>query len=197
MITQPTAPIILASASPRRYQLLQQLGLHASCQAADIDETPKALEPAKDYVCRLAKAKAQALQTHVNKDAIIIAADTIICHQGELLGKPENYQQAQGYWQRLSNNSHEVFTAMAVLHQDQCFEPLSISKVSFSTITEAQMLRYWQSGEPQDKAGAYAIQGQAAMWIKRIEGSYSAIMGLDLAQLADILQQINEQANDR
>lgn len=196
MMVKNQWPIILASASPRRYQLLQQIGLEALCQSADIDETPKPQESPQDYVSRLAKSKAQAIQTAANKNAIIIGGDTIICHNGELLGKPKDFAQAQTYWQQLSGQTHQVYTAMAVLFRDNYYPSLSVSDVSFGTITLSQMQAYWQSGEPQDKAGAYAIQGQAAAWINRIEGSYSAIMGLDLAQLAQTLQTINEQCHE-
>lgn len=191
MIT-PCAPVILASASPRRRQLLQQIGINASWQSADINEAAKEAEPAQDYVSRLAEGKAQAIYTEDKHHSIIIAADTIVALDNRLLGKPADFAQAKAYWQLLSGQSHQVYTAMAILYQGRCFPSLSINQVHFSHISDAQMQAYWQTGEPQDKAGAYAIQGMAAAWVERIEGSYSAIMGLDLAQLAQTLQTLSE-----
>lgn len=196
MIVENRFPIILASASPRRYQLLQQIGLKANCQSADIDETPKPNELPQDYVSRLAKGKAQAIASNSEANAIVIGGDTIICFNGKLLGKPQNFEQAKHYWQMLSGQTHQVYSAMAVLFKGHYYPSLSVSHVSFGPISQAQMQAYWQSGEPQDKAGAYGIQGQAAAWINRIEGNYSGIMGLDLAQLAKTLQTINEQFHE-
>lgn len=186
--------LMLASASPRRKDLLQQLGLSPEIAVADIDETPLADEPADRYVMRLARAKGQVIADRCSNtgdaaDTVIVAADTIIALQGNLLGKPQSKQDAFSMWQQMSDGCHEVLTAVAVFSPQGCDVVLNRNQVVFSAIDAAAMDAYWETGEPQDKAGAYAIQGYAAAWVKEITGSYSGIMGLPLYETAALLKQ--------
>jgi septum formation protein len=180
-------PIILASQSPRRLQLLKQIAIAADVMVSDIDETALAGEQAQAYVERLAVAKARVVAT-LRPDAIVLAADTIVVCDGQILGKPLSRDDAFSMWRQLSNREHEVYTAMAMIHSGQLQQSLSVSKVEFAEISEQAMALYWATGEPMDKAGGYAIQGLAAQWIKEIRGSYSAIMGLDLYACSSMLQ---------
>lgn len=179
--------LILASASPRRLQLLGQIGLQPQVVAADIDESRQDGENDGDYVKRLAGAKARAVASDY-PHAVVIGADTIISLDGHLIGKPRDKADAFSIWRSLGGRTHQVLTAVAVVHRQQLTVRLSRNNVSFVEISEPAMLHYWQSGEPQDKAGAYAIQGLAAQWISRIEGSYSGIMGLPLHETAGLLK---------
>lgn len=183
-----SSSILLASASPRRKQLLEQLGLTVEQKAADIDESLQAGETDQAYVLRLAKEKAQAL-VEVAADLPIIAADTVISLNGELIGKPKDYQHACAIWRALAGKTHQVLTGVCVYQQGQYYTAISISDVSFVSLRDDEMAAYWASGEPQDKAGAYAVQGLAARWITEIRGSYSGIMGLPLYETAQLLQQ--------
>lgn len=182
-------PLILASASPRRKQLLEQLGLQvAACLAADIDESIKMQESATVYVQRLALEKAQAIAKQHPK-AIVLAADTCISIDGQIIGKPLDFYDACQIWQQLAQRWHQVLTAVCIYANGQYYAALNTSDVYFAQLSAEQMQGYWQSGEPQDKAGAYAIQGLAAQWISEIRGSYSAIMGLPLYETAQLLSQ--------
>lgn len=179
--------ILLASASPRRKQLLEQLGLSVEQKAADIDESIHEGEADQTYVVRLAQEKAQALVSLV--EAVpIIAADTVISLQGEIIGKPRDYAHACDIWQALAGNTHQVLTGVCVYSNGQYSTVLNISEVSFASLTADEMAAYWATGEPHDKAGAYAVQGLAARWIREIRGSYSGIMGLPLYETAQLLQ---------
>ncbi|NRB37639.1 MAG: septum formation protein Maf [Pseudomonadales bacterium] len=180
------ALLILASASPRRLQLLQQIGLNPVVKIADIDETPLPGESPETCVQRLALAKAKKVAAQY-PDAVVIAADTFGTLGDELLVKPSDFLDAKAMWQKMSGNWHEILTAVAVVSADSEQLILQKSRVLMGDISEAQMQLYWQTGEPQDKAGAYAIQGLAAIWVKQIEGSYSSIMGLPLHETAKML----------
>lgn len=178
--------LILASASPRRQALLRQLGLEADVITADIDETPLPDEAAERYVERLAQAKAETVAGRFPK-AVIIAADTIIALDGNLLGKPRSKEDAMRMWRQMSGREHWVLTAVAVTGPQGDAVVLNRNRVVFAELGDESMEAYWQTGEPEDKAGAYAIQGYAACWIKYIEGSYSGIMGLPLYETAELL----------
>ena len=178
--------LILASASPRRKLLLQQLGISADVHVADIDETTMAGEAASDYVLRLSEEKAQAVAGQYPDDRVL-AADTIVVLDGDLLGKPQSKEQAFSMWRRMSGQQHQVLTAVSLFYQGKIYSCISYNDVLFAAITEESMQAYWQTGEPVDKAGAYAIQGYAAVWIKEIQGSYSGIMGLPLYETAKLL----------
>lgn len=178
--------LILASASPRRKQLLEQLGVKAKVCSADIDESALSGELAADYVKRLAICKAEAV-SKLQPNTIVLGADTIVVSHGNLLGKPESKQHAFAMWAMLSGQRHQVITGVCVCSNRQNQSILSINEVLFGEISAASMQAYWETGEPADKAGAYAIQGYAARWVKEIRGSYSGIMGLPLYETAELL----------
>lgn len=181
--------IILASASPRRKELLAQIGIMpVEIINADIDEAPLLQESAADCVTRLAIQKACAIAAS-RPDAIVLAADTLIVCEGVIVGKPESREHAFAMWQMLSNRWHQVLSSVAVVHAGNVTSLLSSNEVSFAELSLASMCDYWATGEPADKAGAYAIQGQAAVWIREIRGSYSGIMGLPLYETALLLKQ--------
>lgn len=183
--------IYLASSSPRRRELLAQLGVRFEVIAPEISEQPRAGEPARDYVARLARTKAVAGTTFVRARGWparpVLAADTEVVLDGEILGKPRDHGHAVSMLSRLSGRTHEVLTAVAVLHQDELREALVESRVTFTPLSSDDIERYWRSGEPADKAGAYGIQGRAGAFVSRIEGSYSAIVGLPLCETAQLL----------
>lgn len=181
--------LILASQSPRRKELLEQVGLEFSIDVADIDESPEPNEPVDEYVCRVARLKAQyVLQNH--PDAIIIAADTTVTIAGEILTKPIDFQDACRMWTLLAGRTHQVKTTVVVAYAKQVLHDTVSTTVYFKALTDSEMYAYWQTGEPQDKAGAYAIQGRAAAWIRRIEGSYSNVVGLPLFETLQLLEQV-------
>jgi septum formation protein len=183
---QPKQPLILASASPRRRELLQQIGLEFTVVTADIDETPLASEHHLSYTLRLADAKARAVLA-LHPDAVVIGADTTVVVDGELLGKPRNADDAVRMLRLLRARGHEVTTGIAVLTRDQTLTATETTEVFFNDLTEGNIAAYIATGEPMDKAGAYAIQGRAAQWIPRIAGEYSNVVGLPLARLAELL----------
>jgi septum formation protein len=186
---QPKQPLILASASPRRRELLQQIGLDFAVVTADIDETPLAGERHASYTLRLADAKARAVLA-LHPDALVIGADTTVVVDGQLLGKPIDAQDAARMLRLLSARGHEVTTGLAVLTRNQTLTATETTEVFFSDMTNDEIAAYVATGEPMDKAGAYAIQGRAAQWIPRIAGEYSNVVGLPLARLAALMKQL-------
>lgn len=182
--------IFLASASPRRAQLLDQIGVAHRVQPASLDETRQRDEAPADYVVRLARSKAEALWGTLDpaERRPVLGADTTVAIDGEVLGKPVDRAGGIRMLQRLSGRTHEVFTAVALCHAGGCDHRLSVSEVTFRPITVEESEAYWRTGEPADKAGGYAVQGLAAVFITRIAGSYSGIMGLPLAETAELLQ---------
>ena len=183
-----TAQLILASASPRRRELLEQIGLHYVVQVADIDESPLPHETATALVKRLALEKAQAVWNLSDKRLPVLGADTLGLLADELLVKPKDFADAQRMLRQMSNQWHDIYTAVALVDQHRQQVLLNHSRVKLRNIADDEILAYWQSGEPQDKAGAYAIQGRAAIFVERLEGSYSAVMGLPLFETAQLLQ---------
>jgi septum formation protein len=180
--------IILASASPRRAELLQQIGLNFEVSPSDIDESVHANEPVVDYVQRMAASKAAvARQQHLPQD-IIIAADTAVAIDNAILGKPEDEAHCLEMLASLSGRIHMVHTAVVVSQLDYVGKALSSSEVSFRQIDEVEAKNYWLTGEPKDKAGSYAIQGKGAVFISKITGSYSGIVGLPLYELTQLLR---------
>ena len=177
--------IILASRSPRRATLLQQIGVSFRTLAADIDEAPLSGETPEDFVRRMAVGKAQAVHAEHPGDTVL-GSDTAVVLDGQILGKPTNREHAVDMLLSLSGREHRVLTGVALQHATLDYA-LSDSRVLFGKLTRTQAERYWDSGEPADKAGAYAIQGLAAVFIRRIEGSYSGIMGLPLYETAQLL----------
>ncbi|WP_180172522.1 Maf-like protein [Acinetobacter sp. YH12023] len=183
------AHIILASSSPRRRELLQQLGLEFDIFSPDIDESVLEGEPVADYVERLARAKACAVQQQF-PDAIVIAADTSLGVDEHILGKPASKAHAFSMWEMISGRKHDVFSGVCVSTKDQIYSIVVRTQVEFQTLSLADMESYWATGEPIGKAGAYAIQGIAARYIPCIEGSYSNIVGLPLHETVQLLQTV-------
>lgn len=185
------AQIILASASPRRFELLQQMCVRSLVQAVDIDETKKSDETAKEYVYRLALEKAQrGFEVIENKQALpVLGSDTIVEIEDNILGKPENRQHAKQMLMQMSGKTHTVHTSVAVVTADKMIIDTSSSQVEFNALSEHEIDAYLDTGEADDKAGAYAIQGIAAQFVKNINGSYSGIMGLPLFETAQLLKQ--------
>lgn len=184
--------IALASASPRRRELLTQLGVHFELVKTDVDETQRPGEVATDYVLRLAISKARAgfHAQHGVKPLPVLGADTIVVVDGEVLGKPIDQADFLRMMRLLSGRQHQVYTAIALVDGDKVRSDTVKTDVWFSTLTEAQMLAYWHSGEPADKAGGYGIQGLASRFIPKIAGSYFAVVGLPLFETDQLLQQL-------
>lgn len=183
--------VYLASRSPRRVELLSQLGVICESLPADIDETQLAGESPERYVTRLALEKAQAcLQRLTGEQKVhpVLAADTTVVLDGVMLGKPDDDIDARNMLIALSGSLHEVHTAVALAFNNQIEVALSTTVVEMMTLTDEQIERYITSGEPRDKAGSYGIQGKAGAWIKRIEGSYSGVMGLPVFETAELLR---------
>jgi len=185
------AILCLASASPRRRELLTQIGVPHLVQPADLDETPLAGEAPGDYVERLARAKAQTVwrDRQVNGAPLlpVLGADTTVTIDGQVLGKPADEIALQAMFERLSGREHAVWSAVALANEDGTTSRRSCTRVKFRLITAAEVARYWASGEPRDKAGGYAIQGLGAVFVERIEGSYSGVVGLPLLETAALL----------
>ncbi len=181
--------IYLASASPRRSALLQQIDVAHEVRPVDVDETPRPGERPAQYALRLAETKAQTLwQRLASADRRpVLAADTTVALGLEILGKPADRADAVRMLGRLSGRDHQVHSAVALLHAGGADARVSTSTVSFRPLSEAEIDWYWRTGEPVDKAGAYAVQGHAAIFIRHIEGSYSGVMGLPLYETWELL----------
>ena len=191
--------ILLASASPRRKDLLKILVKDFDILAADIDETPLADELPDTYVKRMALEKAEAVQTiskqaslPAEQRAIIIASDTSVVVNSLILGKPVNLQDSMRMLRMLSSNTHQVMTSICVLdcRSDTVILENVVTDVTFRSITDLEMEQYWSSGEPQDKAGSYGAQGLGAVFIEQIKGSFSAVVGLPMFETSQLLQQV-------
>ena len=181
--------VYLASASPRRQELLAQISLPFALLPQQINETSHTNEAPQDYVLRMAREKAQAAlqDPHCTLAIPVLAADTsVICHNN-ILGKPADMDEALHMLTLLSGRRHQVLTAIAIATRQKIQLKLATTDVYFRTITPGEMQAYWQTGECQDKAGAYAIQGKGAMFINRIEGSYSNVVGLPLFETVQLL----------
>jgi septum formation protein len=188
--------IILASQSPRRVALLKQMGVDCVTMPADIDETPLLNELADAYVIRLAQQKARVIAAQLSAeqaDYIVLGADTTVALQGEILGKPLDAQDAFNMLKKLSGSTHQVHTAVAVVCQQRVEYALNTTQVEMMPLSDAMITDYIATGEPLDKAGSYAIQGQAGSWIKRIDGSYTGVMGLPVFETSQLLQAIAHQ----
>ena len=186
-----SAQIILASASPRRRELLEQIGLAVMLQAVDIDESRHQDEPVIDFVERLAMEKAQCgFDTINNDDALpVLGSDTIIEIGGMVLGKPRDREHAKDILMMLSGQVHEVHTSVAIVTHERKVIDTSSTHVHFKTLEADEIDSYISTGEADDKAGAYAIQGIAAQFVKNINGSYSGVMGLPLYETVKLLIQ--------
>lgn len=181
--------LFLASTSPRRLDLLRQIGLQPRVLPVAVDESVRAGESAATYVERLARAKAEAGAAFPETaDAWVLAADTTVMAAGRILGKPASLAEAREIWACLTQPDHQVLTGIALLHGGVISSQVVCTQVSFAGIPEAEQRLYWASGEPQDKAGGYAIQGRAALYVQGISGSYSNVVGLPLAETAALLR---------
>lgn len=180
--------LYLASASPRRRELLKRLGLRFEVFPVDLDESVQADESGDEYVSRLAMQKArEAWAAFDNATVPVLAADTAVVVDTEIFGKPADQADAVRMLAALSGREHDVFTAVSAFDGVTAGSRLSRTRVRFRSISTAEMVRYWQSGEPAGKAGAYAIQGLGAVLIEEIRGSYSGVMGLPLFETAQLL----------
>jgi septum formation protein len=182
--------VYLASGSPRRRELLAQIGVPFRLLAAAVDETPLREESPLAYVSRLAAAKAEAGWVSARDDALtpVLAADTAVVLDDEILGKPRDRADALDMLHKLSGRAHQVLTAVALRSAANLKVSVSDSRVTFRPLEPVEARAYWDTGEPRDKAGAYAIQGSAAVFITDLRGSYSGVMGLPLFETADLLQ---------
>lgn len=182
--------IYLASASPRRRELLTQIGVRYELLKVFVPEVPLPGEEAQDFVQRVALEKAQAGKSLLLPEdpRPVLGADTAVVIDGSILGKPVDRQEAIEMLSRLSGRSHQVMSAVAIV-ADREAVILNISQVTFRNLNGEEIETYWESGECQDKAGAYAIQGRAAMFIQELQGSYSGVMGLPLFETGVLLQQ--------
>lgn len=184
--------IYLASASPRRRELLEQIGISFRRLVVDVPEVREKDEAPEMYVLRVALEKARAGRAVLAADdpLPVLGADTEVVIQGEVLGKPRDRSDAMAMMDRLSGKWHQVMSAVAVVGRDgEESSRLSVSSVLFREVRRAEAAAYWETGEPVGKAGGYAIQGRAALFIERLEGSYSGVMGLPLFETADLLAQ--------
>ncbi|MEO7775729.1 MAG: Maf family protein [Steroidobacteraceae bacterium] len=180
--------LTLASGSPRRSELLTQIGIAHRVLVPDVDESRLPDEPPRDYVLRVARVKAFAVRTG-DASLPVLAADTAVALGEEILGKPRDREGGIEMLQRLSGRSHKVFTGVALAWQGEtprCV--LSESQVTMRAITRAEAEAYWESGEPRDKAGAYGIQGRGAVFVAHLSGSFSGVMGLPLFEVAQLLR---------
>ena len=199
LVESKSPRLYLASQSPRRAQLLQQIFVEFERLNINVDEAHLADELPLDYVDRLARAKAAAgWQRLVDKQLPklpVLGADTAVVLDGVIMGKPENQQQGVAMLTALSGRSHQVMSGVCVYYGVKEDKPLlysevSITDVTFRTLSEGEIIDYWRSGEPCDKAGGYGIQGRAAVFVERLEGSYSSVVGLPLFETTQLLTRI-------
>ena len=188
-----TPPLVfLASASPRRSDLLRQIGIPHEVRPVHLDESLRPGEAPAAYVLRLAEAKARALWAQIPPDSRrpVLAADTTVALQGEVFGKPGDAAESRAMLRRLSGRTHQVHTAVALVHAKGEAARVSSSDVSLRDLAPAEIDWYWKTGEPADKAGGYAVQGRAAIFIRHIAGSYSGVMGLPLFETWELLASV-------
>lgn len=177
--------LILASASPRRKALLSLFQLPFTVRAADIDETMDPEKPPFDEVARVSRSKALAVSR--GEEDIVIAADTIVVCQGKVLGKPHSEDEAASMLRLLSGRDHQVMTGCTILYGDRVETFTEVTNLHFRPLSEKEIQKYVQSGEPMDKAGAYGIQGGAALFCEKLEGDYYNVMGLPVCRLYETL----------
>lgn len=182
-------PLILASGSPRRAELLARAGYRFEVVPPDIDERRQAGEAPRDYVARLAAAKAAAVAPRY-PERVVLAADTTVVVDSTVLGKPQDPDDAAGMLRRLSGRAHDVLTGVAVRHGGACVSAVEQTAVHLADLDEALIGWYVATGEPSDKAGAYGVQGIASRFVTRVEGSYSNVVGLPLALVDRLLARL-------
>lgn len=185
--------IYLASASPRRRELLEQIGVRFDVIHAAVDETPQPGEAAHDYVARLALAKAWAGFEASYGARLVLGADTAVIVDEAILGKPRDRADALAMLERLSGRDHRVLSAVALVDGERAEVRVQASRVRLRALTAVECETYWASGEPADKAGAYAIQGKAAAFIEHLDGSYSGVMGLPLFETCELLREFGRE----
>lgn len=179
--------IILASASPRRRELLDQLGITYDVVPADIHERPRSDESPEAYVRRVAAEKSLETWRSSGGRLPVLAADTEVVLDGSILGKPQDFEHALRMLSQLAGREHRVLSAVSLRLGDEHWEALNVSSVTFRPISREEIEAYWATGEPRDKAGAYAIQGKGAIFVRHLSGSYSGVMGLPLFETAELL----------
>lgn len=182
-----TEQIILASASPRRRELLDQIGISYRVQAVDIDETPVLNELPVTYVERVAAEKSLACQALVGSGKPVLAADTAVVLDGLIMGKPNDFEHASVMLEALSGKTHQVYTAVSLRGREHELA-VSVTDVTFKKLSSREIKAYWRTGEPLDKAGSYAIQGFAAIFVQSIKGSFSGVVGLPIFETAQLLE---------
>jgi septum formation protein len=180
--------LYLASSSPRRRELLEQIGVHYTVCPVAVSERVNPGEAPEEYVLRLALAKARAGGAALEVQAPVLGADTAVVVDDTILGKPRDRADALAMLARLSGREHRVLSGVALVQGEREESRLSVTRVRFRVLQPGEAEAYWASGEPADKAGAYAIQGRAAVFVERIEGSYSGVMGLPLFETAGLLE---------
>ncbi len=187
----PAPHLYLASASPRRRELLRQIGVRYRLLRLAVDETPLAEESPHAYVARLALLKARSGCARLGRrlPAPVLGADTAVVVEGTIFGKPRDRADGLAMLARLSGREHQVLSAVALATPERDAVRVQDSRVRFRALTPAECLAYWDSGEPQDKAGGYGIQGRAAAFIVELQGSYSGVMGLPLFETAELLRE--------
>ncbi len=183
----PMTDFYLASRSPRRQELLQQLGLAFEVLPADIPEEPGPAEAPADYALRMARGKALAAQALAPRPLPVLGADTDVVLDGRILGKPRDRAHALELLAALADREHEVYSAVALVQGDRVETRLSVTRVRFGAVTPDAAAAYWDSGEPADKAGGYGIQGLGAQFVREIQGSYSGVVGLPLYETVELL----------
>jgi len=190
MTTDPSdkRALVLASASPRRRELLGVLGVEFTVAPADIDESVQPGELPQAYVRRMALSKARAVHA-VADEGVVLGSDTAVVIGDRILGKPADRDDAVAMLSELSGRTHRVMSAVALLDVGGCGEALSMTDVTFRNISVAEAEAYWDTGEPADKAGAYGIQGFGAVFVSEIRGSYSGVVGLPLFETAALLEE--------
>lgn len=185
----PADFVYLASASPRRRELLRQIGVPFRLLPVEVDESVRAAEAPVGYVSRLAALKAEAgWNGQSSPDAVVLAADTSVVFQGKIFGKPQSAADCEAMLLELSGQTHEVLTAVALRTCAGTECRMSRSEVTFRVIGRDEARTYWHTGEPKDKAGGYAVQGLGAIFIAHLNGSFSGVMGLPLFETAGLLQ---------
>ncbi|MCF7964981.1 Maf family protein [Methylobacter sp. Wu8] len=181
-----TVQIILASASPRRRELLDQIKVTYRINPVDLDETPLPNETPLDYVRRLAAEKSAACVAQLGGSLPILAADTAVVLDGLIMGKPKDREDALAMLRQLSGKMHRVYSAVSLRGREHG-QAVSITEVRFRPLAESEIAAYWRSGEPADKAGSYAIQGLGGVFVESISGSFSGVVGLPLFETAELL----------
>lgn len=186
-------PVVLASASPRRRELLEQIGLSFTVAPVDVDETPLPDERPDHYVERLARHKAEdGLARADDPNSLVIGSDTTVVCEDRIMGKPANEAEAAEMLRLLSGRTHKVMTAIALAGEYGCYARLVITEVRFREISDEEIKAYWKTGEPADKAGGYGIQGRGAVFVDGLWGSYSAVVGLPLQETAELFEEAGQ-----